>query len=337
MSQTVLVADDSKTIRQIVEMALKASSWEVVGVDSAQDAMQAARQAPSVILLDYYMPDGSGYDVCRALKQDSSTRTIPIVMLGGSYKEFDEGLAKQAGADSVLMKPFKTDALLDALEEAQNADTALPLPAMPDVPEPAVEADPITTESDPQLVLDSEPEEAYGYGYGESSVGDEESSEPSYAAPDLDPDSEPEPVYEIPDRFPDEDEEDRLPRPGANTPDPTQPRTPTEPARGSSPDINASSRAPGVTSPPPAAVAAPTPALSREEIEAMIRNEVKAAVKTELPGLLRNVMSEIFAQKIMPKLTEAADARVKATINETLATQIQTQVRAELERLLSEE
>lgn len=337
MSQTVLVADDSKTIRQIVEMALKASSWEVVGVDSAQDAMQAARQAPSVILLDYYMPDGSGYDVCRALKQDSSTRAIPIVMLGGSYKAFDESLARQAGADFVLMKPFKTDALLDALEEAQNAESALPIPAMP---ESEPELEPPTAESEPQLVIDSEPDEAeYGYGYSEPSVGDEESSEPIYA----DPEPEPEPVYQVPDRFPEDEEEDDFPRPRSSdaTPlpkTPSQPRIPTEPARvGSSPDINASSRAGTAATPAPSPTPAAAPGLTREEIAVMIRDEVKSAVKNELPGLLRNVMGEIFQQKIMPKLTEHADARIKAVVSENLTGQIQSQVRVELERLLSEE
>lgn len=347
MSQTVLVADDSKTIREIVEMALKASSWEVIGVDSAKDAMQAAREIPSVILLDYYMPDGSGYDVCRALKQDSSTRSIPIVMLGGSFKAFDESLARQAGADVVLIKPFNTDALLTALEDAKNAESALPLPTMPPMPESEPELEPPTAESEPMLDLDSEPDDGYGYG------GDEESSEPVYTLPE--PDSEPEltPAYSVPDRFPTDDEDD-LPRPGAaaaaaTLPDPTpmppdptpmpqapsQPRIPTEPSRGSSPDINATSRPATATAPP--TLAATAPGLSREEIETMIRDEVKSAVKNELPGLLRNVMGEIFQQKIMPKLTEHADARINAVVNEQMTSQIQSQVRVELERLLSEE
>ena len=188
MSQTVLVADDSKTIRQIVEMALKASSWEVVGVGSAQDAMQAARQNPSVILLDYYMPDGSGYDVCRQLKAEAATRAIPVVMLGGTYKSFDEGLARQSGADAVLMKPFKTDALLSAMEEAKLNGASAPLP----VPQPAFEEE----ESEPSYGYAAEPSEpaevaepAYNQGYAAQADSEpyqlaEPSSEPSYAAPE---------------------------------------------------------------------------------------------------------------------------------------------------------
>lgn len=332
MSQTVLVADDSKTIRQIVEMALKASPWEVVGVDTAQQAMQAARQRPTVILLDYYMPDGSGYDVCRALKEDAATRQIPIVMLGGTYQSFDESRARACGADVVLMKPFKTDALLNALEDAKNAESSLPLPS----------SDPITTESSPEgtrgyqdgpdltLDEDSEPENQrlsppdltveepaetpYGYGFDESSGVDDLPQPGSFRRPT----HTPMPTPPTP--------------PAAPTPMPPTP-TPVPPARArglSSPSIQPATAAPTV---------APTAndAISKEEIEAMIQAQVKAAVKNELPGLLRNVMAEIFQQKIMPKLTEHADARIQQTLNTQLSVQIQQQVRTEINRLLDEE
>jgi len=156
MSQTVLVADDSQTIRQIVEMALKASKYEVVGVNSAQDAMEAAQQSPSVILLDYYMPDGSGYDVCRAIKSGGGTSGIPVIMLGGTYKNFDEGLARQAGADGIVMKPFKTDTLIDAIEAVQSG-AAAPPPMADASPEPAVSAQPAAQPSQPPARHPNEP------------------------------------------------------------------------------------------------------------------------------------------------------------------------------------
>lgn len=300
MNETVLVADDSKTIRQIVEMALKASTWQVVGVDNAQDAMQAARQSPSVILLDYYMPDGSGYDVCRALKSDSQTNSIPIVMLGGSYKNFDEALARQAGADEVLMKPFKTDALIGVLETAQQNGAA----AAPSAPEP------------------SEP------------------SEPVYEAPS----PEPEPVYEAPTPEPEpvatptptptpNRQEDATPMPSASS----QPRIPSKPARSASkPDITTGSTPGAQTQSPASGSSSAASGVSRAEIEALVKEEVKSAVRAELPALLRNVMGEIFQQKVLPKLMEHAEARIKAVVNENLTGQIQKQVRVELERLLEE-
>lgn len=292
MSQTVLVADDSKTIRQIVEMALKASAWEVVGVGSAQQVMQAARQSPSVILLDYYMPDGSGYDVCRALKEDAATRQIPIVMLGGTYQSFDEGRARASGADAVLMKPFKTDALLDALESAQSAALA---------PEP----DPVTMDATPDITVE-EPSEP-SYSYGDSSPG----------------------IKSIDDELP---QPGRLSRPVPPAPTPPTP-TPMPPTPTPVPAASSSRGTAPVPAPRPDAVDA---GLSKGEIEAMIQAQVKAVVKSELPGLLRNVMAEIFQHKIMPKLTEQTDARIQHAFDSQLSTTIQQQVRAEINRILEE-
>jgi CheY-like chemotaxis protein len=333
MTDTVLVADDSRTIRQIVEMALKASSWEVVGVGSAQDAIQAARQNPQVILLDYYMPDGSGYDVCRALKSDAQTSGIPIVMLGGTYKNFDEALARQAGADDVLMKPFKTDALLEAISSAQkNGATAAP--PQPTTPEP--EPEPVYRTPQPEPEPEPEPEPVY--------KAPEPEPEPVYGAPE----PEPEPVYKAPERKP--AQKTPLPRPRTQaqrqqqpTPmpsKPSQPRIPSEPARSvSKPDITTGST-PGTPMPSGSGAGAGAGAgaagVSRSEIEAMIKEEVKAAVRAELPALLRNVMGEIFQQKVLPKLMQHAEARVKKVVTESLSGQIQKMVRVELERLLED-
>lgn len=124
MSQTVLVADDSKTIRQIVGMALKASPYRLVEASSARATLDALQQRPDVILLDYHMPDGSGYDVCRAIKGNAATRNIPIVMLGGTFKNFDEARARQSGADQVVWKPFQTDQLIEAIQQAISGASA---------------------------------------------------------------------------------------------------------------------------------------------------------------------------------------------------------------------
>lgn len=137
MSQTVLVADDSKTIRQIVGMALKASPYRLVEASSARATLDALQQRPDVILLDYHMPDGSGYDVCRAIKGNAATRNIPIVMLGGTFKNFDEARARQSGADQIVWKPFQTDQLIEAIEQAiSGASVSAPSGGFPS-PTPA--------------------------------------------------------------------------------------------------------------------------------------------------------------------------------------------------------
>ncbi len=296
MGQTVLVADDSQTIRKIVEMALKASTYQVVGVGSAQDAMEAASHAPSVILLDYYMPDGSGYDVCRALKGNAGTSGIPVIMLGGTYQSFDEDLARQSGADGIVMKPFKTDTLIDAIEAVQSGAGAAP--AAPEAAAPPPQPEPAAPQYEPEPMM-------------------------------MDPESEPEPVAAAPPPQPQAEPE---PPPRTPTPAPTGGSQPSVDVNASS---RAPSSPPPATAPATTSGSGPI-GVSRGEIEKMIRDEVRSTVKAELPAMLRSVMGETFQQKVLPKLINHTEERVEKMINDRMETAIREQVRVELERLLAE-
>jgi len=352
MSQTVLVADDSQTIRKIVEMALKGSAYQVIGVGSAQDAMEAARYAPSVILLDYYMPDGSGYDVCRALKSNAATSDIPVIMLGGTYKQFDENMARQSGADGIVMKPFKTDTLVNAIEAVLAGSASAPPPQPGAFNAPAAPAPPAYT---PEPMRDLTPAPA---------LPPQRDPTPAPAPPQRDFTPAPTPMRDLtPAPAPPQQPEpapalapmhtpppfEQQPRPAfAQAPVPTP--APSAPVAGSqpriaTPDVNASSRQP-VTPTQPAQTPAPTPtsgsgslniAMSRAEIEKMLREEVRNVVKQELPGMLRTVMGETFQTKVLPKLMQHTEERVERMVSERLEVAIRDNVRVELERLLSEE
>ncbi len=295
MSQTVLVADDSRTIRKVVEMALKAQPFEVIGVGSAREAMEAAERNPSIIILDYYMPDGSGYDVCRALKANQSTSNIPVLMLGGTYKNFDPAMARDCGVQGILMKPFSTDELIAAIGDALSA-----APQTSDTSRPAAPPLRMPTASAPPPIQPQRP---------------------------------------VP-----------TPRPALNTPSSSQPRIPVSSSqpRIVTPDTAAATRhrsptpVSGLSSPGIAPAVSsgsgvsPLP-MNRSELENLIREEVKKTVREELPGLLRNVMGEVFQQKVLPRLLKHSDERIQTTLREELDARITQQVRQELERLLSDE
>lgn len=299
MSQTVLVADDSRTIRKVVEMALKAQPFEVIGVGSAREAMEAAERRPSIIILDYYMPDGSGYDVCRALKANQSTSNIPVLMLGGTYKDFDPALARDSGATGVLMKPFKTDDLLSAITAAISSaprSAAAPRPpTSPAAPPPRPPVTPASLSQPPRNVPTPAPR---------SAVDVSASSQP---------------------RIPMSSSQPRI-NPSEAAAANARHRTPTPVSGLSSPGFTATSGS-GVS---------PLP-MNRAELENLIREEVKKTVREELPGLLRNVMGEVFQQKVLPRLLKHSDERIQTTLREELDERIKQQVRQELERLLSEE
>ena len=315
MSQTVLVADDSQTIRKVVQMALKASDYEVVGVGSAREAVEAAKQQPSVILLDYFMPDGSGYDVCRAIKQDNATSNIPVIMLGGTYKEFDAGQARSSGASKVVMKPFKTDELMGAIDTAVNQAAQAPAPAAAQQP------------GQQQRQPSSQPQQP--------------SSQPQQPAP-----QQPQPTGSNPGQTPVPESQPRIPLNSG-----TQSRAPSGSQAGSQPRIPGSGSTPGTSMPDSSSSArqrqpTPIPAsgsgaapmpMSREEIKDFVRSEIKDAVREELPGMLRNVMGEIFQKKVLPKLVKHSEQKIQQTLDQNLDEQVTRRVRLELERLLNEE
>lgn len=115
MSPTVLVADDSQTIRKVVKMALKVAPFEVISVGSGEEALRNAGPNLSLIVLDYHFSDMSGYDVAKQFKDNAQTADVPILMLAGEHHGFDEQRARNAGVDRIIPKPFDTDTLLDAI------------------------------------------------------------------------------------------------------------------------------------------------------------------------------------------------------------------------------
>jgi CheY-like chemotaxis protein len=330
MSQTVLVADDSQTIRKVVQMALKASAFDVVGVGSAREALDAAKQQPVVILLDYYMPDASGYDVCRALKSNNATSNIPIIMLGGTYKNFDPDLARDSGAANVIMKPFTTDALVGAIEDAVNGAGALGAAPQP-LGAPQQAAPPQPVHQPPQ----SPPTPAWN-----TPAPQQQPPAPAWEAPQRVQQPPSQPQISPPSQTPVPESQPRIPvQPSGQSrmpagsqpriPSGSQPRIPS----GSQPHIPAQEQRKPTPMPAGPAHSGPTGGgLSRDEIKAMIVEEVKEAVRAELPVLLRNVMGEVFQQKVLPKLLKHSDDKIERTLSE----QLETRIRAELERLLAE-
>lgn len=77
--------------------------------------------------------------------------------------------------------------------------------------------------------------------------------------------------------------------------------------------------------------------MDEDEIREFIQSEVKETVRAELPGMLRNVMGEIFQKKILPKLLNHTDEKIQQALGDKLEDHITHHVRVELERLLAEE
>ncbi len=150
MPKRILLADDSITIQKVVELTFSDGDYEVVAVNNGAKAIQKlAEMRPDVILSDIIMPEKNGYEVCEFVKSHPEYRTIPVVLLTGTFEPFDPDRADKAGCDAVVTKPFESQSLIhkvdeliqQALSSASAASAAAAAPAPPE-PEPGPVASP---------------------------------------------------------------------------------------------------------------------------------------------------------------------------------------------------
>jgi DNA-binding response OmpR family regulator len=113
---SVLVAEDDADIRDLVAFKLEQAGYDVIAVEDGPSALVAARQTPpDLAVLDVSMPGMSGLDVCRLLRADPSTATIPIIMLTARAQERDVEDGLTAGADDYMIKPFSPRELVSRI------------------------------------------------------------------------------------------------------------------------------------------------------------------------------------------------------------------------------
>ena len=114
----LLIADDEPGIRSLVRMTLETDEYEITEAGDGEEAVELAREfQPDVILLDVMMPKLTGFEVCKALKEDPATTEIVIVMLTAKAQDGDRSEGEAAGANDYFTKPFSPVALLRKLDE----------------------------------------------------------------------------------------------------------------------------------------------------------------------------------------------------------------------------
>jgi two-component system KDP operon response regulator KdpE len=106
----ILVVDDEPQILRVMRASLSARGYEVRTAAGGQEAIDEIRkQAPDLIILDLVMPEISGLEVCRRVREFSS---VPIIVLSAKGSESDKVAALDIGADDYVTKPFGMDELL---------------------------------------------------------------------------------------------------------------------------------------------------------------------------------------------------------------------------------
>lgn len=118
MSCLILVVDDDKEIRQMLCTMLELTGFETKEAVDGVDALTQVRlHEPDVMILDVMMPNMDGISLCKLLRQEPQTMSLPIIMLSGKVqsKAVEEGL--QAGANKYLTKPAGLDVLTQTIHE----------------------------------------------------------------------------------------------------------------------------------------------------------------------------------------------------------------------------
>jgi DNA-binding response OmpR family regulator len=101
---TILVVDDEKTLRDMLEYNLRREGYRVLAAADGTEAIRLAYgERPDLIILDVMLPGMSGFDVCRVVRREL---TMPILMLSAKEEEIDKVLGLELGADDYLTKPF---------------------------------------------------------------------------------------------------------------------------------------------------------------------------------------------------------------------------------------
>jgi DNA-binding response OmpR family regulator len=107
MKQKILAIDDEALILDLVKIALETEGYDVITAERGSVGLEKAfSEKVDLILLDFMMPDISGFEACRRLKTNPATSNIPIIVLTGRVSEDDIRKIMDTGAVDYITKPF---------------------------------------------------------------------------------------------------------------------------------------------------------------------------------------------------------------------------------------
>jgi two-component system, OmpR family, alkaline phosphatase synthesis response regulator PhoP len=111
--ETILIVEDEKDIVKMLDYNLKKEGFKTLSSRNGEDALDfAAKEHPDLIILDLMLPGMDGLEVCKALKNNSKTALVPVIMLTAKSQESDKIVGLELGADDYITKPFSPRELI---------------------------------------------------------------------------------------------------------------------------------------------------------------------------------------------------------------------------------
>lgn len=122
MVKRILIADDNPGILEVVTIILETEGYEVKTTDNPQQVLAAGEYQPGLILLDIWMSGSDGRHICRQLKTNEATRTIPVVLMSANSDL--QAIAREAGADGYIAKPFEIEDLIQQIRSFGSPESS---------------------------------------------------------------------------------------------------------------------------------------------------------------------------------------------------------------------
>ena len=111
--QEILVVEDEKAIRSMINFSLSRAGYSVIEAPDVKSAKnQIDKKIPDLVLIDWMLPDESGLELAKSLKQDELTKNIGVIMLTAKAEERDKIAGFNSGADDYVTKPFSQNELI---------------------------------------------------------------------------------------------------------------------------------------------------------------------------------------------------------------------------------
>jgi DNA-binding response OmpR family regulator len=114
----ILIAEDEQDILELITFTLQYGGYQVIPTSNGNQAWERTRkELPHLVLLDIRMPGMSGYEVCKRIKSDHQTKSIPVVFLSAKGQESEIKTGFESGAIDYILKPFAPDKLLTRMAQ----------------------------------------------------------------------------------------------------------------------------------------------------------------------------------------------------------------------------
>ncbi|HAL56172.1 MAG TPA: DNA-binding response regulator [Bacteroidetes bacterium] len=127
MPQTILVVDDETDILELLKYNLEKEGFHVLTARDGKEALNKIKQRPDLVVLDIMMTEMDGWEVCKTIRRNPATSSIPIIFLTARDSEVDEVTGLELGADDYIRKPVKVRTLIARVKrrlKQRTSDTA---------------------------------------------------------------------------------------------------------------------------------------------------------------------------------------------------------------------